>query len=245
MKKKLLITLGALVALLLVAYLCLAFFLGSIVKAGVNAIGPKITGTKMELAGAQISPLDGHGTLSGLAIGNPQGWSNANAFYLGKVHVEMKPFSVFGDHIVVDEIEIDQPEILYETKVVSSNIGDLLKNIETATSSSNAEARTKTGQPLKFEVKHFVMKNGKVTVGVGVAALPLPLPPIELNNLGTNEGGITSSQLAFAVMRSVTTSVISATTQAAGKIGGTMGAAAGDAAKKAGESLKKLFERKK
>lgn len=245
MKKKLLLTVGALVALLLVAYLCLAFFLGSIVKAGVNTIGPKITGTTMQLAGAEISPLSGHGTLSGLTIGNPSGWTNANAFQLGKVHVEMKPFSVFGDHIVIDEVEIDQPEILYETKVVSSNIGDLLKNIENATGSSSAEAKTKSGKPLKFEVKHFVMKNGKVTLGVGVAALPLPLPPIELHDLGTSEGGITSSQLAVAVMRSVTTSVISATTQAASKIGGTMGAAAGDAAKKAGDSLKKLFGGKK
>ena len=245
MKKKLLILGGAVVALLLVAYFCVAFFLGSIVKAGVNAIGPKITGTKVELAAAEISPLSGRGTLTGLDIGNPEGWSDANAFHLGKVHVEMKPFSVFGDHIVIDDIEIDRPEILYETKIVSSNIGDLLKAIENATGSQQAQAKTKSGQPLKFEVKHFVLKNGKVTVGVGVAALPLPLPPIELNNLGTSEGGITSSQLAFAVMRSVTTSVISATTQAAGKLGGTMGAAGADAAKKAGESLKKLFERKK
>jgi len=245
MKKTFLYVIGAIVALALVAYLGLAFFLGSIVKAGVNRFGPKITGTNVELASAEISPLNGHGTLRGITVGNPPGWSNANAFYLGKVHVEMRPFSVFGDHIVIDEISIDQPEFLYETKIVSSNIGDLLKAVEAATGNKSAEATAKNGQPVKFEVKHFRMQGGKVMLGVGVAALPLPMPPIELHNLGTDEGGITSSQLAFAIMRSVTTGIVGTTIQAAGKIGGTMGAAAGDAAKKAGEGLKSLFERKK
>ncbi|HVU25419.1 MAG TPA: hypothetical protein VHE13_14930 [Opitutus sp.] len=238
MKKKLLITGGAIVALLLVAYVCLTFFLGSIVRAGVNTVAPRITGTKVELAGARISPLNGDGTLTGLNIGNPSGWSDANAFHLGKVHIRMKPFSVFGDHIVIDEIEIEQPEILYETKIVSSNIGDLLKNIEKAGGSDKAEATTKSGKPLKFEVKHFLLKGGRISVGVGAAALPLPLPPIELHDLGTKEGGITSDQLALAVMRSVTSSVVGAATKAATKLGGTMGAAAS-------ESLKKIFGGKK
>jgi len=239
--KKLLYVAGAVAALLLVAYVGLAFFLGSIVKAGVNNFGPKITGTKVELAGARISPLGGSGTLTGFAVGNPPGWSDANALAFGEVRVKVRPMSVFGDHIVIDEIFIDQPEFRYETKIVSSNIGDLLNAIQAATGSKEAEAKAKDGQPLKFEVKHFRLQNGKVRIGVGPAALPLPMPPIELKDLGTKEGGITSNQLAFAIMRSVTTSVIGATTQAAGKLGGTMGAAAGDAAKKAGEGLKKLF----
>lgn len=245
MKQKLLIVVGALLVLSLVAYVGLSFFLGSIVAAGVNRFGPALLGTKVVLSGAQISPFSGSGTLSGLVVSNPPGWSDANAISFAKVHVKMRPFSIFGDHIVIDEILIDQPEFLYETKIVKSNISDLLKSVESLSGDKQADATTKSGQPLKFEVRHFVLKNGKVSLGVGVGAIPLPMPPIELKDLGTKEGGITSSQLAFAVMRSMTTGVVSATTQAAAKIGGTMGAgaaaAAGDAAKKAGEGLKKLF----
>lgn len=239
--KKLLYIVGGIVAVLAIAYVALSFFLGSIVKAGVNNFAPKITGTKVELASATLSPLGGSGTLTGFAVGNPKGWSDNNAFYLGKVSIKVQPSSIFGDHVIIDEVFIDQPEFRYETKIVSSNIGDLLKNIEAATGSKDSQATTKEGKPMKFEVKHFRLQNGKVTVGVGAAALPLPMPPIDLENLGTKEGGITSGQLAFAIMRSVTTSVIQATTQAATKIGGTMGSAAGDSVKKAGEGLKKLF----
>lgn len=234
MKKKLLYLLAALAVLGIGAYVCVAFFLGSVVKAGVNAVAPKITGTKVELNGAQISPFSGQGTLSGLTVGNPTGWTADKAFYLGKIHLSVKPFSIFGDHIVIEELIIDDPQFNYETKIVASNISDLLKNIEAATGGRSAEttATAKNGQPIKFEVKHFKMTNGKVTVGVGAAAFPLPMPTIELNDVGTKEGGITANQLAYAVMRSVTTGVVGATTQAAGKLIPTTGAAAADGIKK-------------
>ena len=242
MKKFLLYFAATVAGLALIVYVSAAFFLGSIVKAGVNRIAPKLTQTRVVLDGATISPLTGSGTLTGLSVDNPAGWTEGRAFHLGRIHVAIQPSSLFGDHIVINEITIDQAEFSYETKILSSNINDLLKNIESATGGSKKpEATAANGQPLKFEVRHFRLTNAKVTVGVGVAALPLPMPPIELNNLGTTGGGITADQLAFAVMRSVTSGVVSATTQAAGQIGTTAGAAAIEGVKKTGEGLKKLF----
>ncbi|MDB6167872.1 MAG: hypothetical protein JWM88_736 [Verrucomicrobia bacterium] len=240
MKKFLKYTVATVLVLALVAYIGVAFFLGSIVKAGVNRVGPKLTQTKVELAGAHISPLSGSGTLSGLSVGNPAGWSDGNAFYLGSMHIDVKPLSLLGDHIVVNDLDIDRAEFNYETKIVSSNINDLLKNIEARTG-GDKEATAANGKQKKFEVHHLRLTNAKVTVGLGATALPLSMPPIEMTDLGTAEGGITAEQLAFAVMRKVTSGVVAATTQAAGQIGSTGGAAAVEKAKKAGESIKKLF----
>ncbi len=246
MKKILLFTLGTVVVLALLGYITLQFFLGSIVKAGVNKFGPAITQTKVELKSASLSPLSGTGTLSGLTVGNPAGWTSADAFHLGTVHIDMAPFSVFGDHIVINEIIIDQPEFTYETKIVSSNISDLLANIEKSMGVQSAnQPQAKNGKPLKLEVKHFVLRNGRVTLGVGGTAVTMPMPPVELTNVGTAEGGITPAQLSFAVMRSVTTSVVAASTGALTKMSGTSGAAAAEAAKQAGEALKGLFGGKK
>jgi hypothetical protein len=247
MKKKLLIAGGVLAALALVAFFVLQFFLGSIVKTAVNNFAPKITGTKVTLDSASISPFSGAGTLTGFFVGNPAGWSSEKAFYLGKIHVDVAPFSILGDHIVINEIIIDQPEFVYETKIVASNIGDLLKNIEKVTGANDqaAQPTAKSGQPVKFEVKKFTLRNGKVTLGVGPAALTMPMLPIEMTDLGTKEGGITPDQLAFAVMRTVTANIVSASTKAIGQAGATAGAAAGNAVMKAGEAVKGLFEKKK
>lgn len=227
---------------LLGVYLGLTFFLGSIVKAGVNSFGPKLTQTRVELAGANIMPLSGKGTLSGLAVGNPKGWSEGNAFYLGKIQIDVAPLSLFGDHVVINEISIDGPEFLYETRIVASNIKDLLKNIEAFTGST---AETKSGQPIKFEVKKFRLTGGVARLGVGAAALPVPLPPVAMDDLGVKEGGISPDQLVGAVMKNVLSSIVSGTAGALTQAGGTAGAASlektKDAAKKAGDSIKKLF----
>ena len=240
--KKLLVIGGILVGLGIIALAVGTFYLGNIVTAGVNTFAPKITQTNVTLASARISPLNGSGTLSGLVVGNPKGWSDTPLCSLGKVHLDVAPFSILGDHVIVNEIVIEAPEFNYETKVIASNVGDLLKNIEQLTGGKDApQATAKNGKPIKFEVKHFRLQNGWVRLGVGPAAIKLPMPPIELNDLGTKEGGITPDQLVFAVMKNVTGGIVSATTAAVGKIGSTTGAAAAEGAKKAVEGIKGLF----
>jgi len=247
MKKKFKISLGVIVVLCLVVYVGLSFFLGSVVKAGITTFVPKLTQTTIQLSSAHVSPFTGSGTLKGLAVGNPEGWSDRQALYLGKIHINVQPFSIFGEHIVIEEITIDQPEFVYETKVVSSNIKDLLKNIEAFTTGDEDRENptTQSGRPIKFIVKKFRLTNGTVKLGAGPAAIPVPLPPISLDDLGVKENGITPDQLAGVVMRSVLGDIVGATGKAALKAGGTIGAGAantaGDAVKKTGEGIKKLF----
>jgi hypothetical protein len=246
--KKLALGLGVGIVLLLVAaYVAATYFLGHIVVAGVNAFGPRLTQTKVALGGATVSPFTGSGTLRDLAVANPRGWSGNDAFRLGHIHVDIVPSSLFGSHILIEEITIDRPEFLYETRLVSSNIKDLLKSIEEFSRKKDAAQQPKAqdGQPIRIAVKKFRLTNGVARLGVGPAAVPVPLPPIALDDLGTAEGGVTPDQLAGAVMRSVLASIASGTADALGQVAGTAGATGvektKDAAKKAGEGLKKLF----
>jgi hypothetical protein len=229
--------------LLLLLYVGVMFFLGSIVKAGVNKIGPRMTQTNVVLEGARLSPLSGSGALSGLAVGNPPGWSQGNAFYLGKVQVQMEPMSVFRDVVVIDEIIIDQPEFIYETRIFSSNIKDLLENIEDFTGKSD-ETGTKDGKGKKFIVKKFRVTNAKATVGVGVTAIPVPLPPISLDGIGVAEGGVTAQQLAGTLVNHLLGSIVTGTahTLVQPNASATLEKSK-EAAKQAGEALKKIFSK--
>lgn len=247
MKKAVWISLTTVLVLAVGGYIFMQFFLGSVVKAGVNKFGPGITQTKVQLDGAHISPLSGAGTLTGLSVGNPKGWTEQDAFRLGQIHIDVEPFSILGDHIVINEIIIDKPEFLYETKIVASNVGDLLKNIEQSLGQPGSEPKDQSGQPMKIVIKKLVLRDGRVTLGIGAAAMTLPMPPINMTDIGTAEGGITPGQVVAAVMRSVTGSIVSATTSAMTKINSTSGAAAADAVKGAANAIKGLFggEKKK
>ena len=237
------------VVLLLALYISMQFFLGDIVQSAVNKFGPGLTQTKVVLDGASISPLSGTGTLSGLSVGNPTGWSPADAFRLGKIHISMEPFSMMKETIIINELVVEQPEFLYETKIVSSNVGDLLKNIEQSMGSGKAadQPKTKDGKPIKLMVRKLVLKEGRVTLGVGGQAIAIPLPVIDMTDVGVKEGGISPAQLAVAVMRHITPQIVAASMQALSKAGGTTGAAAVEGAKQVGEAIKGLFggEKKK
>jgi hypothetical protein len=244
--KKLLVGAGVVVGVCVVALVAASFFLGSIVTRGVNGYAPKLTGTRVALSSADISPFSGNGTLRGFVIGNPAGWSDASLASIGKVHVSVVPKSIFGDHVVINDIDIEAPEFSYETKLVSSNINELLHNLEQASGSKTApRAVAKNGKPVKIEVRHFRVRDGMVRLGAGKAALRIPLPPIELNDIGTRENGITPDRLATAIMRTVTSTIVRATTEAALKAGATTGAAAAEGTKKATEAVKGLFGGKK
>jgi len=248
--KKLLIILGSLLALVVIVGIIASFFLGSIVTKAVNTFAPKITGTVVTLDSASVSPLTGATTLNGLFVGNPEGWKSDKAFSFAKVHASVAPSSLLGDYILVKEVLIDSPQFVYETKIISSNIKELLAQIEkniggTSEKPAAEQPATKDGKPLKFAVKSFRLENAKVTLGVGPTAITLPMPPIVLTDLGVKEGGITPDQLAVKVMTNVLANITKAVANSALQLGGATGAAATDAttdaAKKAGAGLKKLF----
>lgn len=240
--KKLYVIGAVLLILALVIYFGLASFLGSAVKTGVNNYGPKFTKTNVTLSGAIISPFNGSGTLTGLTVGNPPGWTSERAFYLGKVGITIEPKSIFGDHIIIDEMIIDQPEFTYETKIVSSNIQDLLKNIQSFSGSGDQAAQTKSGQPIKFEVRKFRLTNGKANVIFNGQTILVPFPDLSLDDLGVKEGGITPDQAAAIIMKNVLSNI---GTAAAKSLLQNRSSATIDQAKelgkKASDSIKKLF----
>ena len=246
MKKYLIYGGVALAALLIGAFVFTQFFLDHAVTAAVNQFGPSITQTKLQLKETVLSPLTGRGTLRGLVVGNPAGWSEKPLCSVGEVHVAVQPSSLLGDHVLVNEVSIDGAEFNYETKLIASNVGDLLKNLEQA-AGATGRLEAAGGTPRKFAVKSFRLTNGKIHVGVAGRALVLPLPPITLTDIGTKEGGITPDQAAVVVAKRLVAGIAEASAQGAADLAKTGGAGAIEGARQVGEAIKGLFggEKKK
>ncbi len=247
--KKFLKIVAVLVVLGVIALVAVGFFLGPIVTKAVNTAGPKITGTRVELASASISPLNGGGTLAGLFVGNPEGWSGDKAFYLGEVRASVRPASLLSDCVVVDEVFIEAPEFVYEQRLLGgSNIDALLKQIETNTGGGGKAppaSEPGAGEPMKFIVKSFRLQNAKMSLVAAGQTITVPLPPLTLTDLGVAQGGITADQVATAVLRQVLAQMGVAAAGALVDAGGTLikGGAKGaegvkDAAKGAFDKLR-------
>jgi len=222
MKKLLKIAVIAVPVLIIVVLLVIFSSLNRIVKAGVETMGPKVTGTGVTLDKVGISPFSGQGALGGLRIGNPEGFNTPNAFELGKVSVSIDPRSLRSDTIVIREILIDAPEITFEGDLSGSNISRIRKNIESFSSKRPpaAEAEPAPEKPAKagkkVQIDRFTFKNGKVELAATLVKgemISAPLPDIELTDIGKESGGATLAeainQVFPAIYKAITEAVMS------------------------------------
>src|SRR2546427_6935112 len=123
---KTLLKIGVIAALLIVVALTMVgVYLNSMIKTGVEAVGPKITGTTVKLHAVDLSPFSGQGRLKGLVIGNPPSFQAASAFKLADAKVKVDLKSALSDKLIIEEILIDGPEITYEAGPSGSNISKI------------------------------------------------------------------------------------------------------------------------
>lgn len=243
MKKWVLRIFIVLVALVVVALAVVFFNLNSIVKKGVETVGPQLTKVEVRLGAAKLSPMNGNGELSKLFVGNPEGYNTPSAIEVGNVKVAVKLRSVLSDTIVVDEVNIQAPEITFEGGLTGNNLSQILKNLE---GSPDDVKPTPEGKPAseggkKFFVKDVVVNGGKIHVsitGLGkVEPFTIPLPPIHLTNIGSEGEGVTAAQLCKEILQPIITAAIKSGVEAvgSGKIE--------DFGKGAAEGLKGLFKK--
>lgn len=236
MKKFIKIALVLLV-LLVVTVLAVGFFLGSIVKKGVETFGPRVAQVEVKLDSANISLLSGKGALKGIFVGNPPGFNSPSAIQVGEVSVAVKPGSVMSDKIVVESVHIDSPEITM-SGLKGDNLQKILDNIQASTGSSRSTpggtATNKTQQAAgkKIQVDDLLIQDGKLNVVLpGLGTAKVALPTIHLTDLGKGSDGLTPGELASIVLKAVLNEGMSVATSAGKNITGALEGAGKEANK--------------
>ncbi len=200
-----------LVVLVVVGLTALYFSLNGIVKKGVERVGPPMTKTDVRLDSAALSPFSGSGKLSGLLVGNPQGYTNTPfAVQFGSVAVAVKIGSVFSDTVMVDSIDIEQPEICLEGSLAGNNLSQILANLKgtnTAPAAQPSAPAPAQGTSKKFIVKDLVLNGAKLRANVTALDKHLDeeitLPNIHLTNIGTADGGASPAELCRQLLEPI------------------------------------------
>lgn len=241
--KKTILGILALVVLLLVAVLALAlFYLGPLVKKGVETVGPMVTRVDVRLDSARVELLSGHGSLRGLVVGNPPGYRSDAAFKLGEVNVALEPRSVFGDKIHIKSVAIVAPEITLEGGLKENNLTKIMANVQAFSGPGATNQTESTAPQRKLQLDSLVVRGAKVRADLNVPGMPplnLTLPDFELRNLGQGPEGITAGELTRQLLGQVTTKTLAAVAENAAKLGKAVVEGATDAAKAAADTASK------
>jgi len=265
MNKSIKVLLSVLVALVLAVVLMLAahpLWVGSLVKAVAEKVGPKYTGTPITLSSCGVNLYSGHFELLGFKLSNPQGCVEDTAAGVGNLKVDFDTLSALSDIINVRSVELSGLFASYVKGASGKyNFTEIADNAKAATGGADAKKveQSKSEQPKteektsgkKLVIEHLSVGNVKVSAfGMKMTLLP---GTITLKDIGKKSNGVTAKEAFTQMWEQVLASSGAAGKQFAaawelsagyGKKGldyGKQGLdVSTDAAKKALDSVKKL-----
>ena len=222
MKKIIIRLFVLLIVLLLLAAVLGHLFLDGQVKRLVESIGPKITKVSVKVQRVNLILLSGTGKITGLEIGNPEGYKSPSAILTQSASLSLQPASLLSDKIVIKSINLKSPEVTFETDLTKNNLSKILSNLEETTGGSKEPGKepTQPQEPAatkKLQVDDFLITGGKLHVIVtplGGKSATVPLPEIHLTNLGQSAEGITPAELTKAVLQALETAAAKASASA-------------------------------
>jgi hypothetical protein len=224
--------------------------LDSLVKTAIETVGTQTAGVSVKVDGVKISLTDGTGTLTGLSVGNPAGFTAPTAFKVSSVTIAIDIGSVTKNPIVINQIEVGSPEVTYELNSSGgsnfSAIQDHLK--QSAGGSGQTSSASGSSSSPKLVIKKLDITNGAVNVATPIPGGRAggPLGDIHLTNIGQSSGGATTTQVAEQILNAIATSAMSAASklgvgQALDKLKGSATGLVPSSGGSATDSLKGMF----
>lgn len=211
--KKLVIA-GAVVIVVVAGFIVLTLSnLGPIVKKAVNTVGPQITKTDVKVNDVSLSIFSGEAKIKDFLLGNPKGFSSAQAMSVGSVYVDIDEKSITGNPIIINKIEIVAPQITYEKIKGTDNFQSLLKNVKGSAKAEKKNAAKSTkeeGAAKKIIINDVIVKDGSVTLtmaALGGKEISAPLPDIHLKDIGKEKQGATPAEAFEKIFESLYSSI--------------------------------------
>ncbi len=211
------------VVLVGVVLVSLVFWGGHVIKHGVNAIGPQVLGVPVRLESARFYPWRGHVSLTGMTVGNPEGFHTESLFDLQHLEIDLNVKSLFTDTIIIERILIDAPQITLEAGVRGTNLGALLDQLESAIDSDEPEAKEAPEEEdvgKTVIIKELILADARAQVSATAMrgrVVPVQLGAMTLNDLGGEDRSIT--QIVTEVLKAVAGAVGNAVVGAGDLVG--------------------------
>ena len=173
--------------------------LDGLVKDVIEQVGSEATGTAVKVGGVELSLTDGAGSITGLSIANPAGYSPNSLFAMDSIGVDIDPATLADDVIVVESIVIDGARVLAEQAGSSTNIQALMDGMSAGGDGADSGDASGASGP-KLAVQKIQFTNGNLNLKSDVfGERTLTLADFTLNNLGSADEGLTPDELGSEI----------------------------------------------
>lgn len=199
--------------ILIIAVVVVAFlYLNTIFKSKAEEIASRMTGTKVSITLASISPWNGTILIKGLDVGNPQGYQSKNAIEFSSISAKIDTKTIFDQTIHVKTVVLQDPVINYEIGMGGDNIRKLLSNVKSNSGSSKnsvpSEPEASSGSKRKVVIDDLYLYNCKAKLAADVFGLKagheFSLNNIHLQDVGSDKGGTSIENVTGMVLGDIT-----------------------------------------
>jgi hypothetical protein len=195
--------------------------INGIVKSAIEHYGSAAAKTPVRVSSVSIKLTEGSGTIEGLTVANPRGFSSPHVLSLGSVSVRIEPRTVTSGVVVIDEVRITAPRVVYEMNDARvSNVDVLKKNIgsQGPSETKRSPGEKNAAKEKRLRIKRLIIEAARVDVrvaGLGEKPQTVTLQKIELTDIGGHEGA-TPEQAA----RQILSAIVGQVTNDVGRAGG-------------------------
>jgi uncharacterized protein involved in outer membrane biogenesis len=206
--KKVLIAFGLLAAFIVLVGAVGILFIDPIARSVVekqSAVALKVP-TKLHDATIRFS---GHATLGKLEIGNPTPFTEPQSITFERFDVAVKPRQLLGEVVHIGDVTIVRPELTLEFAGAKNNLSALLDNL----SAGQPAGQTAPSGGKKFLIRKLRIQDAVARFKSDLlsgGARSVTLPAIELENIGTAEGGASMGQIIRVILEALGTSALKA-----------------------------------
>ena len=218
-KRKFLVIIAAAGLVLAAALAFLWTNLDWIVKNAIERYGSQATGTRVRVRGVALQPGQGKGVIEGLTVANPRGYAAPHILSLGAISVRLEPRTIASNPVVIEDIRIASPLVVYEMNdALVANV-DVLKKHLGADPGKSATRGTKAAKDAgrRLRIRHLAIENAKAEVHVaalGDKPRIVALARIEMTDIG-GKNGAPPEEVAKQIM----TAILSEVSEEVGKAG--------------------------
>lgn len=163
--------------------------LDALVARRIENQGAQLLGTEVDVDGVEIDLRSGTGTIRGLRVANPPGFSDETAIALEGITVQIDRASVRSDPLRLPRVLVGRTRVRFEIAPGGeTNIGVLRRHAQGPVEPVDAQP----GEPRRLRIDHLSFDGGEIVTQVPGSAggdQVLALPRIALADLGGPNGG--------------------------------------------------------
>ena len=167
-----------------------------LVKQAIERWGPEITGVAVRVQSVRIQVTEGRGTIRGLFVGNPKGFEAPHALKLDEMRLTIDPASITKDVVVIKELLLAAPDVVYERGQGSDNLAVIQKNVDAWVAKNAGEKKPDAGPGKKFVIENLLIKDGKAHFGTTLSS---SMPDLHLHDIGKKTNGATAGEVVKQV----------------------------------------------